>query len=215
MIQSILQAVFPELCLQCGEKIPRNDFFCASCAATGILKRPVPAIDEDGILRKFSFLYEGPAITLFSAAKFSDRRRALRYFIDEAKGDLRGLSNEKTLFLALPSRKKFLRRLLHGCLPGINIIFDAFRLKTNRRKADANKLLGEAKRYQRIHESLLWNSPVLPAAEKYIICDDVSTTGATLAHAAHLVQQKLKVDKSRITLWALMYRERHFRMPRQ
>lgn len=215
VIQSLLRATFPELCLHCSERIAQDDLLCANCAAAGILRRPAPIADEDQIERKFSFLYEGPAKTLFSAAKFAERRRALEFFIREAGNDLRHLDGEGVLFLAVPSRRKFLRRLLVGSLPQAQIIFDAFRIKPERLATDANKFLGEAGRYRRIHESMSWNTPVMPPGKKYVICDDVSTTGATLSHAAHLLLENLKVERSQVTLWALMYRERHFRMPRQ
>lgn len=215
VIDFILQAIFPEFCLHCGERVRQNAMLCTRCASGEILKRPVGVAKANGIEQKFSFLYEGAAKTLFSAAKFSERQRPLKYFIEAARPDLVEMLTEKTIFLAVPSRRKFLARLLGAILPPGTLVLDAFRFEKEGKNSAANKLLGEAGRYRRIHESLTWNNANLRPAEKYIVCDDVSTTGATLSHAAHLVQQHLDIDKSNITLWALMYRERQFRIPRQ
>ena len=210
LTSKLLAAVFPELCLECGVRISRDNFFCDACGREGILK-PVGLIPvEDGIARKFAFLYEGAAKTLFAAAKFSERRRAVDFLKSAAREDLENLSAGSALVLALPSRKKFLRGLLAANVAKQKLIPDAFRIQKRRFGGDANKLLGEAERYRRIHQSLVWNGVSIPPAERYVLCDDVSTTGATLNHAAHLVQENLGISKSQITLWSLMYRERLF-----
>ncbi len=210
LIGDALSALFPELCLECGTKIAHHDLFCKTCSQDGILKRVGFLPSEDEIQRQYAFLYEGPGKTLFSAAKFSDRRRAVNFFIRESRGDLTGISGGSTIVLALPSRRNFLRRLLKALVPRQKLILDAFLVKRKLLQNDANKLLGEAERYKRIHESLIWSGKNLPAAERYVIADDVSTTGATLNHAAYLLQKHAGIRPGQITLWALMHRPRVF-----
>jgi hypothetical protein len=47
--------------------------------------------------------------------------------------------------------------------------------------------LGEAARYRRIHDTLQWNGRPLLSAKRYVICDDVFTTGATINEIAKLL----------------------------
>lgn len=215
LIGSALQAVFPELCIECGKKIPRSAFFCDACGETGGLTRAGDVAAENGIERRFAFLYEKTGKTLFAAAKFSERRRAMHYLIREGRSHLAPLFGGSTLVLGLPSRRKFLRKLLGSIVPKEKLMLNAFAVRRKLFGKDANKLLGEGERYKRIHENLIWAEKPLPAADRYILCDDVSTTGATLNHAAYLLQKHAGVAKERILLWALMYRPRHFLMPRQ
>lgn len=204
--RDLLQGFFPELCLHCGEKIVDRDFFCTACAPRSGFD-VIPA-ENPKYRQHYTFVYEGPLQTLFQAAKFSGRRRARRFFTEAAARDLDNLNDGKSVFLALPSRSDFLRTLLKKSLPATRLISDAFQVKRSLFGNKANKLLGEAGRYRRIHESLLWAGAALPEAERYILCDDVSTTGATLGHAAHLLSKNAGVDASRILLWSLMYRPR-------
>lgn len=210
-----LQAIFPELCLECGEKLPRSGFFCADCGETGSLKRVGDMEPENGITRRFVFVYEHTGKTLFAAAKFSGRRRAVNFFRREALDHLSPLCAGETLVLSLPSRKKFLAQLLRAIVPKGKLILNAFGVKRSPFGRSANKLLSEGERYKRIHESLNWSAKKIPAADRYILCDDVSTTGATLNHAAYLLQKYAGIPKEKIVLWALMYRPRHFLIPRQ
>jgi predicted amidophosphoribosyltransferase len=213
VIGGALSALFPELCLECGSKVAGHALFCNTCAQQGILK-PVGSIaSEDGVHRQYAFLYEGLGKTLFAAAKFSDRRRAVNFLIREARTNLTDLCSGSAVVLALPSRKKFLRRLLRAIVPKQKLILEAFQVKRKLLRNDANKLLGEAERYKRIHESLVWKLKNLPTVERYIIADDVSTTGATLNHAAYLLQKHGGIRKEQITLWALMQRPRLFTPP--
>lgn len=215
LIGSVLQAVFPELCLECGERLAHAGFFCSHCGENGSLKRVGEIEPENGMERSFAFRYEHTGKTLFGAAKFSQRRRAMNFLIGEGRSHLGPLSEGSTLVLGLPSRRKFLQKLLRSVVSKEKLILNAFAVRRKLFGKDANKLLGEGERYKRIHENLVWAEKNLPAADRYILCDDVSTTGATLHHAAHLLQKYAGVPKEKITLWALMYRPRHFLMPRQ
>lgn len=204
--RDLLQGFFPELCLHCGEKIVDRDFFCSACAPRSGFD--VTPAENPQYRQHYTFMYEGPLQTLFQAAKFSGRRRARRFFTEAAARDLGRFNDGRSVFLALPSRSDFLRKLITASLPASQLMFDTFRVKRTLFGNKANKLLGEAGRYRRIHEDLQWNNLPLPRAERYILCDDVSTTGATLGHAAHLLAKNAGIDATRILLWSLMYRPR-------
>ena len=209
----LLQALFPETCLHCGENLADQGLFCATCARHGIQKFAAAGsqAQQARYAQAHAFVYEGIAKTMLKAAKFSDRRRALKSWIDLAKPQLGPLVAPGTLFLALPSRRKFLSRLLRAIIPKNQLVFNAYRFERegffSRR---ANKALGEAARYRRIHDTLQWRDLKLPAAERYVICDDIFTTGATLTHAGYLAEKNLGLQPEQITLWALLARPREF-----
>ena len=81
-----------------------------------------------------------------------------------------------------------------------------FRLRSGR-FGEKNKNLGEAARFRRIRESLVRGARPIPKAERYVLCDDVLTTGATLGQAAWLLEQS-GIAREKILLWALLYRRR-------
>ncbi|GEM_PF-2681979 len=213
LINALLSAFFPEVCLHCGEKVADTGLFCALCAARGI-KRFTTADTKTQQTRyphAHAFVYEGVAKTLLKAAKFSERRRALQRWIDLAAPQLLRLIEHDTLVLALPSRRKFLRRLLKAIVPKEKLVLNGFQFSRERFLFQrANKALGEAARYRRIHDTLQWHGVKLPAAGRYVICDDIFTTGATLTHAGYLVEKNLDLQPEQITLWALLARPREF-----
>ena len=215
----LLQALFPENCLLCDERLTGGRLICRQCEVSDPLK-PAPEFAPERYGRQFGFLYEGSGKALLKAAKFGNRRRARNFWIAAARPLLTQLAGEKTKLLALPSSKPFLRQLLQAVVPPERLVLNAFRTKRSAFFGnDANKFLGEAARYRRIHDSLQWNNQVIGEADRYIICDDVSTTGATLIHAARLTESHLRIAPERITIWALLYRPRefadHLRTPRQ
>lgn len=210
---TLLSAFFPEVCLHCGEKIADAGLLCAACSAQGIQKFTVAETTTQHARyhQAHAFVYDGIAKSLLKAAKFSDRRRALHSWIDLAAPLLIPLTEGGTMVLALPSRRKFLSRLLKAIVPKQKLVLNAFSFKREtllfRR---ANKALGEAARYRRIHDTLQWKALGLPAAERYVICDDIFTTGATLSHAGYLAEKNLGIQPKQITLWALLARPREF-----
>jgi len=206
----VARSLFPELCLGCGERLMRDDFFCANCTTTKPVRATAPDSGAHGFRQRFVFDYEGNARKLLAAAKFSERRRAVRVLVRAATEDFAPLTGKGSVFIALPSRRRFLHALLKKSLPQESIRTDIFRMKKRLFKRTANKELGEGERFRRIRDDLLWAERTLPAVERYIICDDVFTTGATLTHAAHLLQTRLIIPKEKIVLWALMVRPRKF-----
>lgn len=213
LTSALLSVFFPEVCLHCGEKIADTGLLCAACATQGIKKFTAPQMPAQHARypQAHAFVYEGIAKSLLKAAKFSDRRRALHGWIDLAAPRLVSLIEGDTLVLALPSRRKFLSRLLKAIVPKGKLVPDAFQFKREGFLFQrANKTLGEAARYRRIHDTLLWGGRKIPAAARYVICDDVFTTGATLNHAGYLVEKNLRVQPEQITLWALLARPREF-----
>ncbi len=209
----MLQALFPEVCLHCGEKIADAGLFCGACAEQGVKKYIASATraQQARYPHAHAFVYEGIAKSLLKVAKFSDRRRALKSWIDLATPQLSPLVGQGALVLALPSRRKFLARLLKAIVPKQQLILNAFAFKRETFLFQrANKTLGEAARYRRIHDTLQWKSVNFPPARRYLICDDIFTTGATLNHAGYLAEKNLAIRPEQITLWALLARPREF-----
>lgn len=209
----LLQALFPETCLHCGERLADSGLLCNPCAAQGISKFSAneTKTQQARYPQSHAFVYTGIARSLLKAAKFSERRRAVKSWIDLAAPQLVPLIGADSLVLALPSRRKFLRRLLKAIVPKQQLVLDAFSFKKERIfLRSANKALGEAARYRRIHDTLQWNGRPLLSAKRYVICDDVFTTGATLTHAGYLVEKNLQLKPDQITLWALLARPREF-----
>lgn len=210
---ALLQTFFPEVCLHCGENMADAGLFCAPCAARGIQKYAAAETktQQARYPHAHAFVYAGIAKSLLKAAKFADRRRALHSWIDLAAPQIAPLLEGDSLVLALPSRRKFLSRLLKAIVPKEKLVLDAFQFKREtfffRR---ANKTLGEAARYRRIHDSLQWNGIKISTAKRYIVCDDIFTTGATLNHAGYLAEKNLVIQPEQITLWALLARPREF-----
>lgn len=204
------RSLFPELCLGCGGRLMRDDFFCAACAAATPVRATAPDIGAHGFQQRFVLDYDGNARKLLAAAKFSERRRALRFLISATTENLTPLTGKDSIFIALPSRRRFLHTLLKKSLPQQTIRTNVYRMKKRLFKKTANKELSEGERFRRIRDDLLLRARALPDAERYILCDDVFTTGATLTHAAHLLQTRLAIPKEKITLWALMVRPRKF-----
>ena len=210
---ALLSAFFPEVCLHCGENIADAGLFCAACSAQGIKKFTAPQMPAQHARypQAHAFVYEGVAKSLLKAAKFSDRRRALQRWIDLAAPQLLPLIQADTFVLALPSRRKFLKRLLKAIVPKRQLLLHAYEFKREKFLLQrANKSLGEAARYRRIHDTLQWKGVKLPASGRYVICDDVFTTGATLNHAGYLAEKNLRVQPEQIALWALLARPREF-----
>lgn len=202
----LLQALFPETCLHCSENLVERGLICAACT------RSNPEHDHTGQAEghyptHFVFEYSGVAKTLFGAAKFSGRRRAAHGLLQEARKDLQTFADGRTVFLPMPSKRKLLRQIMKSSLQPKYVIAKAYRLKPKGAE-ESNKLLGEAGRFRRIRESLAWSGKVLPDADRYVLCDDVLTTGATLGQAAWLLQQEARVPREKILLWALMHRRR-------
>ena len=209
----LLQVFFPETCLHCGENIADKGLFCATCARQGIKRfsSTVTQVQHARYPQAHAFVYEGIAKTLLKAAKFSARRRALKSWITLATPQLTPLLEQDTLVLALPSRRKFLTHLLKAIVPKSKLVLNAFAFRRESLFSQrANKALGEAARYRRIHDTLYWNGIKLPVAQRYLICDDIFTTGATLNHAAYLAEKNLAIQPGQITLWALLARPREF-----
>jgi predicted amidophosphoribosyltransferase len=122
---------------------------------------------------------------------------------------LQKLNTPESSFIEMPSSRPFLHNLLKRALPSDKISRAAF-VFDFARKGKQNKALKEAERFQRIAETLKLSGRPLPEAKMFILCDDVFTTGATLGHAAWLLQQKLALEPAQIQLWSLMYRPRQF-----
>ncbi|HRP69979.1 MAG TPA: hypothetical protein PLY93_10650 [Turneriella sp.] len=154
--------------------------------------------------------YEGTGKTLFKAAKFNERRRAQKFFIQSARTHLIPLINAKTGVIAIPSRYKFLFKLLKVCVPKEQLFSDVLQIKQKPFSKVANKTLSAAGRYARVYENLQWNtlSWRKQKFERYLLCDDVSTSGATLERAAYLLKAHLDLKDEQILFWALMYRPR-------
>ncbi len=201
----LLQQLFPERCVHCGERLADRHLLCAACEAT-LRKAPDDPEIIRGGARAYALVYEGAAKSLFAAGKFSHRRRAQRLLADFAAESMQPLLQANALFIEMPSSRPFVHRLLKRVVPQGQLargIFTMDRLG----KLRANKLLKEADRFRRIAATLRLSGKPIPEAGLYVLCDDVLTTGATLGHAAWLLAQTGIAQKN-ISTWTLMFRER-------
>lgn len=206
--ERFLQVFFPETCIHCHDNNADQGLFCGPCAALpfGINSSDVPLTACYSL--KSPFVYASTARSLLKAAKFAERRRALALWIQLAQTELRKLVNADTQVLLVPSRRPFLKRLTSAIVPRAQIITDAYAF--HRAGGSANKALGEAARFRRIHDTLTWRANAKITASSIIICDDVCTTGATLTHAAYLAEKNLGLKQEQVTIWSLLHRPREF-----
>jgi len=206
MREYLLQAIFPEPCLHCRTCLPDRGVICARCT------EELPHCGQNSTVAgayyqtRYLYAYEGVQKSLFKAAKFARRRKARNMVFRLAHGALASLAEPGTVFLPMPSSRDFLATLVRSAVPRDRIHVGMFRLRKDK-FGEKNKQLGEAARFRRIRESLVRGAKPLPVAERYVLCDDVLTTGATLGQAAWLLEQS-GIAREKILLWALLYRRR-------
>lgn len=207
----LLQAAFPEPCQHCGEKFPLHGILCESCQAKIIESARNKVLPQAYYETQYLLSYQGVIKSLFTAAKFAQRRRATTIIYRLAHPALAALCTSDTLFVPMPSSRRLLLSLLENCVPRAYIAKGIFHVR-KRITEKQNKYLSEAGRFRRIRETLHRSKKNLPEAVRYILCDDVLTTGATLGQAAWLFEQN-GIARERILLWALCYQERKFDLP--
>ncbi|AFM12187.1 ComF family protein [Turneriella parva] len=208
LFSAALEQLFPESCLHCRRQVAVRGLLCEACAKT-LRRYDAASASHGGFSRHHALYYEGAAKDLFAAAKFSNRRRALHELVPWAATGLQNLIAPESCFVEMPSSRPFLHRLVSRLLPNTSTVRSVFAFERSKTPGQ-NKLLKEAERFRRIAETLKLNVKLVPPAKVYILCDDVFTTGATLGHAAWLLQTALSLQPEQIHLWTLMYRERLF-----
>lgn len=202
----LLQAIFPEPCLHCKSRLPENGLICPRCLADWPQGEQNSTVPHSHYQTQYLYPYEGVQKSLFKAAKFSGRRRAQGFVFRKARAALQSLVQPGTVFLPMPSSRSFLSGLLQSAVPRAQI-HPGMYLFQRGKWGDSNKHLGEAARFRRIRESLVRSPKQLAVAERFVLCDDVLTTGATLGQAAWLLESG-GVPREKIVLWALLYRRR-------
>lgn len=199
----IVNGIFTESCVHCCKRVAEEGLLCHACSEKICVSATPP---HRGIYSVYSAAeYSGALKSLFAAAKFSERYRALHMLSRYAENSLGVFAANDTLFVAMPSSHKFLKRLLSKTVGKDKVFFGGYRMLSMR---DSNKTLGEAERFRRIQESLVLSGKRLPHAERYVLCDDVLTTGATLNRAAWLLEKEREVPREKIYLWSLLFRRR-------
>lgn len=203
---ALMRLAFPEMCAHCRQHPAGPHLLCTACMKE-ILITPAPQnLSESYYQTGYLLPYAGSHRTLFKAAKFAGRRRALQYFEQVAQRAFSALRSPGTCFLPMPSSRAFLRQILRANLPRDEIHAECFQFRKIR-GSGSNKLLGDAARFRRIRESLVRTRRSLPVAQQYVLCDDVLTTGATLGHAAWLLENE-GISREHIRLFALFYQPR-------
>lgn len=198
-----VNGIFTETCIHCRKRVAEEGLLCYACSEKICINAAPP---HRGIYPVYSAAeYSGALKSLFAAAKFSERYRALHMLSRYAEKSLGVFAAKDTLFVAMPSRRTFLKRLLSAAVGKDKVFFGAYRMLSMR---DSNKILGEAERFRRIQESLMLSGKRLPQAERYVLCDDTLTTGATLNRAAWLLEKECQVPREKIVLWSLLYNQR-------
>lgn len=206
MGEYLLQAIFPEPCVHCRSRLPKENLLCPYCLAAVPIGEQNSVVPDAHYLTRYLYPYEGPQKSLFKAAKFSGRRRAQAKIYAMARNALQALAEPGTVFLPMPSSRGFLTGLMQAAIRRELIVPGIFILHKGN-VGDSNKHLGEAARFRRIRESLVRSAKPIPEAERYVLCDDVLTTGATLGQAAWLLEQS-GIPREKIMLWALLFRKR-------
>jgi predicted amidophosphoribosyltransferase len=202
----LLQAIFPEPCLHCKSRLSDENLLCPQCLSLMPQSEQNSTVPEAHYQTQYLYAYEGVQKSLFKAAKFSARRRAQAKILAMARHALQTLAEPGTLFLPMPSSRSFLSELLSSTVDAQSVQAGVFEMKKGI-WGEKNKHLGEAARFRRIRESLVRSPKPLRAADRYVLCDDVLTTGATLGQAAWLLESS-GVPREKILLWALFYRRR-------
>lgn len=207
----LLQAIFPEPCVHCKSRLSEESLLCPQCLSLMPQSEQNSTVPEAHYQTQYLFTYEGVQKSLFKAAKFSARRRAQAKLFALAGNALRTMSQPGTLFLPMPSSRSFLSELIRSTVDAQSVQAGVFEMKKSI-WGEKNKHLGEAARFRRIRESLVRSPKPLRPAERYVLCDDVLTTGATLGHAAWLLEGS-GIPRGKISLWALFYRRREHDAP--
>lgn len=202
----LFQIAFPEPCLHCGANFPPQGILCKSCHAALLESVADMALPTAYYTTHYLFLYQGVVKSLFKAAKFSHRRRAIATLCSLAYPSLAALCTPGSVLVPMPSSRNFLSQLLEKSVPHERIYKGVFHIRQEF-VGTQNKHLSEAARFRRIRQILYRSKKELPSATRYILCDDVLTTGATLGQAAALLEQN-GIARDKILLWALCYRER-------
>lgn len=225
---NLFRYFFPEYCRHCNERVAEeNSLFCRDCLGKikifSVENRcPLCGEDSYGICSscqqkeiffsksKFIYLYEETAISLMRELKFQDSFRAWEI----VKSDLdKKLNFENNIvFITMPSTKKFVLQIgkyLAQKFQGYHIAhFFSFQ------KEKETKKLNLANRFWHL-EKMGIADVNLPMAKKYILVDDIYTTGATLNKGARLLVEKKSIPIENIEVFALFRRIAQRRIPRQ
>ena len=189
-------ALYQPLCEECLQNIQtiKLDERCGKCGD--------PKTHHRGLCKKRKFFfhqglfiwpYKGESRRILKMAKFQGRRSAISYLEKNMPALIwdRFQKGGNTAVLMMCSSRRFLKRMSKSisqqtCLP----IYDIFR--KNKTKLQS-KLLHVKDRYIQIEENLVLDLPNFQKMtekkySRYLIVDDVWTSGATLNFAAKLLK---------------------------
>ncbi|MDH5721405.1 MAG: hypothetical protein OEZ13_12435 [Spirochaetia bacterium] len=203
-----LHLLFPEICSNCGKDFTAHHLplcsFCLEeknetdeklrCDICGEIKYndscSVCASRKIFFKKGFFFWpYESVEKKLFMMAKFENRKKALRFLNQKALELYDKVITEKNMvILGLPSSNNFLKSMTISIAKEKDIeIYFPFSMQ----KKKQSKTLHAKDRFLLLKDSLTLNKESLPINKKtkYLLFDDVWTTGATLNTTAKVLHE--------------------------
>ena len=170
--------VYVERCEKCAEKLHKGQ--CSVCLSRTLYF-------QKGF---FFWVYEGTEKELFMMAKFENRKKSTKYLTEKAIVLFDEKINlNKFTILSLPSSNSFLRNILMTIAEKKNLrLYFPFSQKKKRQSKtlDAKDRFLALKDSLSLKEELSW----LDKKTKYLLFDDVWTTGATLNMAAKILYDR-------------------------
>lgn len=195
-------AIFPRVCMGCGEIIDNGEYFCDICYDAIARTDPDNRCEKCGLVKGhcdcghtfFHFegcisplVNEGPARIAMYRAKFSHRQSNLSYFSKQLALAVRSrygdISFDGICYVPMP-KAKLMKRGYNQCrimadelskILGVRVLRDALVCRKN---GGSQHLLSPKKRFDNVRG--LYGFKYSNAGRTILLIDDIKTTGATL-----------------------------------
>ena len=162
----------------------------------------------------FLWLYDREGRKLLTQAKMKERVSAVKYIKNSIPGKIWETLEkaEKSVLLLLPSSHVFIKKIAAFLAHESNLpLYEIFSKKSKKLQS---KLMHEKERFLQIEKNLQIDPEKLkklrekqPSISRFILVDDVWTSGATMNFAAKLLSEE-GVDTQKISVLALFRRDK-------